>query len=238
MMLQVSHWLITVDTEYKNIYWNQCSGTQSPAACSRLHACKRTHTRSHTPLSQGLPALCVERSWNALTLCSADICIEMLSVKRMRVVFACMLCCVLWWTSWLQRAGVWKYFLWVLLWLWSEEAFSRTKRVFISASPTSCYGRCRRSRRSCAHFPRVCPCLCSGRTGHGSRWVQGRWWLSGWSPSSALHAQEEQTDELGGQVKDKHIYFSCRSGLAKSGQDFTLIIAKLLSPQNERKWQR
>lgn len=47
-----------------------------------------------------------------------------------------------------------------------------------------------------------------------------------------MHKRSKQT------VKDKHIYFSCRSDLAKSGQDFMLIIAKLLSPQNERQRQR
>lgn len=44
---------------------------------------------------------------------------------------------------------------------------------------TSCCGRCHRSRRSCGHSPRVCPCPCWGLTGRGSRWAPDQWWLSG-----------------------------------------------------------
>lgn len=49
---------------------------------------------------------------------------------------------------------------------------------------------------------------------------------------------EARHRHCGANRRSKINTFTCRSDLAKSGQGFMLIIAKLLSPQNERKRQR
>lgn len=80
-------------------------------------------------------------------------------------------------------------FLQVLLRAWPRW-YADMPETEGSVCLTSYYGRCHKSRRSCARFPPACPYLCWVRRGRGSHWAQGRWWPSGWSPSSELHPKK------------------------------------------------
>lgn len=119
IILQMSHWLISLDSEYKNSYWNQCTGTVRGAACSftatdpnmkcahteraLTHTHARTHERTHTYNHidtgnmqfpgggmRGQDMLC------NLTLCIGEICINTLISDWECVVFKHSLCYLLW----------------------------------------------------------------------------------------------------------------------------------------------
>lgn len=125
IILQMSHWLISLDSEYKNCYWNQCTGTVRGAACSftatdpnlkcahtehaRMNERAHTHTYIHIHTGNmqfpGGGIRGQDMLWN-ITLCIGEICINALMSDRECVVFKHSLCYLLWWTSWLQRAGV------------------------------------------------------------------------------------------------------------------------------------